>query len=226
MRFCGKGSPFCGVALDPATTRATLQTVKIVETLDVFAKGPFPASPEWARVGRDVERAIKATDWPHGSGTFTIYPERHANGVKPIKIPCVATLKDECGWVKESLPPETKKVLKRTGKLDAVLQTSAGWVGLEWETGNISSSHRALNKLIQSLGRGDIVGGVLVVPSDKLYPFLTDRIGNIRELRPYLDGWGTTAVANGVLQIVVVEHDAESFDVPKIPKGKDGRAPK
>ena len=74
--------------------------VKIVETPDVFAKGPFPASPEWARVGRDVERAIKATDWPHGSGTFTIYPERNANGVVPIKIPCVETLKAKCGWLK------------------------------------------------------------------------------------------------------------------------------
>ena len=213
-------------SLDRCQRRPTFHPVKIVETLDVFAKGAFPSSPEWARVGRDVALAIKATDWPHGSGTFTIYPEKHANGVKPIKIPCVATLKDKCGWVKESLPPETRKVLKKTGKLDAVLETSVGWVAFEWETGNISSSHRALNKLIQSLARGEVVGGVLVVPSDKLARYLTDRIGNIRELRPYLEGWGLTTITNGVLQIVVVEHDAESFDVPKIPKGKDGRAPK
>jgi hypothetical protein len=29
--------------------------VKVVERLDVFAKGAFPSSPEWARVGRDVD---------------------------------------------------------------------------------------------------------------------------------------------------------------------------
>lgn len=199
--------------------------MKIVETLDVFTRGSFATSPEWARVQRDVERAIKATDWPHGSGSFTIYPEKHGNGVVPIKLPCVATLIDKCGWSREGLPPEKAKTLK-TGNLDALLETSAGWVGLEWETGNISSSHRALNKLIQAIGRGELVGGVLVVPSDKLAPWLTDRIGNIRELRPYLDGWAKWPVENGVLHIVVVEQDAESVNVPKIPKGKDGRAPK
>ena len=29
---------------------------------------------------------------------------------------------------------------------------------------------------------------------------------------------------SGVLEIVVIEHDAESFDVPRIPKGTDGRS--
>jgi len=201
--------------------------VKIVETVDVLANGPFPAAAEWAKVSADVERAVKATDWPHGSGTFTIYPESgkkrdQGNGVVPIKIPCVAALKAS-GWSKEKLPPEKRKTFK-TGKLDALIETSAGWVAFEWETGNISSSHRALNKLIQALGRGELVGGFLVVPSDALAAFLTDRIGNIRELRPYLEGWGAYPVANGVLRIVVVEHDATSWDVPKIPKTTAGRA--
>ncbi|MDP3909183.1 MAG: hypothetical protein Q8Q14_02230 [Gemmatimonadales bacterium] len=201
--------------------------MRIIETLDVFANGTFPASAEWAKVSADVEKAIKATDWPHGSGTFTIYPESGkkrdmGNGVVPIKLPCVASLKD-CGWRKEGLPPEKQGVL-RTGGLDALIETSAGWVGFEWETGNISSSHRALNKLIQALGRGDLVGGFLVVPSTKLAAYLTDRIGNIRELRPYLAGWGGYPVANGVLRIIVVEQDAESTSVPKIPKMTAGRA--
>lgn len=38
-------------------------------------------------------------------------------------------------------------ILKKPGKLDAVLYTDYGPVALEWETGNISSSHRALNKM-------------------------------------------------------------------------------
>jgi len=39
-----------------------------------------------------------------------------------------------------------------------------------------------------------------------------------------LDFWKAVKCENGVLEIVVVEHDAESFEVPKIPKGTDGRA--
>ena len=71
---------------------------------------------------------------------------------------------------------------------------------------------------------GGLVAGVLVVPSDGLKGFLTDRIGNIGELRPYLPLWSSLPIREGVLRIEVVEHDATSFDVPKIPKGTDGRA--
>lgn len=72
--------------------------------------------------------------------------------------------------------------------------------------------------------RKQLVAGTLVVPSRKLYRFLTDRIGNFSELEPYLDLWKAVQCRNGVLEIVVIEHDAESFDVPRIPKGTDGRS--
>jgi hypothetical protein len=62
------------------------------------------------------------------------------------------------------------------------------------------------------------------VPSRKLYVYLTDRIGNIAELEPYLDLWKATPCHNGLLQIIVVEHDGISKDVPRIGKGTDGRA--
>ncbi len=71
---------------------------------------------------------------------------------------------------------------------------------------------------------GSLIGGFIVVPSDNLKKYLTDRIGNIGELRPYLSLWSSIPIKEGVLRIVVVEHDATSFDVPKIPKGTDGRA--
>ena len=71
---------------------------------------------------------------------------------------------------------------------------------------------------------GGLIGGFLVVPSYELKIFLTDRIGNIGELRPYLPLWSSIPIKEGVLRIVVVEHDATSFDVPRIPKGTDGRA--
>lgn len=59
-------------------------------------------------------------------------------------------------------------------------------VAIEWETGNISSSHRSMNKLGIALMGGVIQIGVLIVPSRDLYDHLTDRIGNIGELSGYL----------------------------------------
>ncbi len=54
--------------------------------------------------------------------------------------------------------------------------------------------------------------------------YLTDRIGNYKELEPYLKLWKSVPCQSGVLEIVVIEQDAESYDVQKIPKGTAGRA--
>jgi hypothetical protein len=62
------------------------------------------------------------------------------------------------------------------------------------------------------------------VPSRELYKYLTDRVGNMRELEPYLKMWKSLPCKAGVLEIVVIEHDATSTKVPRIKKGTDGRA--
>jgi len=201
--------------------------MKIVEYCDILSKGTFPTSKAWKKAGVDVEKAIKATDWPHGSGKFTIYPESgkkrgEGNGVVPIKIPCIHML-EKFGWEIENLPKIEDGVLG-TGDLDALFKSDSGFIGFEWETGNISSSHRAINKLLLTLQKGGIKGGILVVPSDKLKLYLTDRIGNIGELRPYFPLWSKIQIEEGTLRIIVVEHDNTSTAVPKIPKGTDGRA--
>jgi hypothetical protein len=108
--------------------------------------------------------------------------------------------------------------------MDAAYFGATGIVCLEWETGNVSSSHRSMNKMCLGLLQGAIKAGVLVVPSRALYPYLTDRIGNIAELEPYFPLWEATPCEEGVLEIIVIEHDATSLKVPKIPKGTDGRA--
>jgi len=61
---------------------------------------------------------------------------------------------------------------------------------------------------------------VLVVPSRKtVCLFWTDRIGNYQELEPYLKALEVSYRARrGVLEIIVIEQDAISYDVPKIPK--------
>jgi hypothetical protein len=127
-----------------------------------------------------LHQAIKSVDWPPGSKAFTIYPQSgkkrgEGNGVRPIKNECIRQLQLH-GW-----STETQFALESVatlGGLDATSKTTKGVVAMEWETGNISSSHRALNKMALLLLRKQIVGATLVVPSRRLYRFLTDRIGN------------------------------------------------
>ena len=143
------------------------------------------------------------------------------NGVIPIRNEFVRILKAN-GW---SIEGEAKNALdQRLGDFDAVLPGPEKPIVVEWETGNISSSHRSMNKLTMLLSTGVISAGVMVVPSRKLYVFLTDRIGNIKELEPYFGLWRSVPCESGVLEIVVIEQDAESASVPKIPKITAGRA--
>lgn len=201
--------------------------MKLVEYYDILNGELFATSPVLRQAWMEVQEAITLTDWPHGSGSFTIYPESgkkcgQGNGVKLIKVPCIQALLER-GWLIEQLPSIRSSVLG-TGDLDALKITPEGYIAFEWETGNISSSHRALNKLFLTMQETDTLGSFMVVPSNRLKVFLTDRIGNIGELEPYFPLWRNLTGIRGALRIIVVEHDAESFAVPKIPKGTDGRA--
>jgi hypothetical protein len=200
--------------------------MKITHVETIISTGDFAVSRRWRTVRSKLHRAIKAVDWPPGSKKFTIYPQSgkkrgEGNGVKPIKNECVSQLLTQ-GWSTETqFENESFSVL---GGLDATLSTRDGLIAMEWETGNVSSSHRALNKMALCLLRKQLVAATLVVPSRKLYRYLTDRIGNYSELEPYVDLWRSIPCTNGVLEIVVIEHDAESTSVPRIPKGTDGRS--
>lgn len=201
--------------------------MKLLEYHDILNGELFTSSVVLKQAWDDVQQAVALTDWPHGSGLFTIYPESgkkggQGNGVKLIKVPCIQALRAR-GWLVEQLPSIGSSVL-RTGDLDALKRTTEGYIAFEWETGNISSSHRALNKLFLTMQETETIGSFLVVPSNRLKVFLTDRIGNIGELEPYFRLWRNLTGISGALRIIVVEHDIESVDVPKIPKGTDGRA--
>jgi hypothetical protein len=200
--------------------------MKIVRVETLLSTGRFARSKEWAAIRQQVLDAVGKVDWPPGSGSFTIYPESgkktgQGNGVKPIKYGLIAHLKS-LGWGEES--PLYVAAEHNPGDLDIVTVTRYGPFAVEWETGNISSSHRALNKMCLGLLKEKLVGGVLIVPTRPLYRFLTDRIGNWDELVPYLDLWRAVPIKEGVLQIIAVEHDATSTAVPRIPKGTEGRA--
>ncbi len=206
--------------------------MKLVHVETLFARGAFAGSAEREQVDTEIRDAISRVVWPPGSDGFTIHPQSgkkrgEGNGVTPIKAACMAALQDVHGWTLEARYKIGTG--KGTGPIDALRDVMLRTAGeskfaLEWETGNISSSHRSLNKMCLGMIEGRIAGGAIVLPSGSMYPYLTDRVGNYPEIRPYLNYWRDAVTADGVLAIYVVEQDAESYAVPRIPKGTDGRA--
>lgn len=183
----------------------------------------FASTGEFSRVERDILDGIGAIHWPSGSRDFTIPPAQLRvrpqlrNGVKPIKDAFVSVL-EQRGWETET-----------PGDLfDAAFgfQSSTLPFVIEWETGNISSSHRAINRIGLGMHEQRISGGVLILPTRELYKHLTDRIGNFQELQRYLPLWRRWNGEPGFqyLAIVTVEHDRLDSVAPYIPRGTDGRA--
>ena len=128
-----------------------------------------------------------------------------------------------------SLETYREPITSKFGGFDLMTTSDEGArIAIEWETGNISSSHRSMNKLAIALGAGIIEVGVMIVPSREFYAHLTDRIGNIGELSGYLAMWESMkfSVERGLLALTVVEHDHLTDDPSHsyLPVGNDGRA--
>jgi len=194
----------------------------------------WPPGNEKLRIPRIV--TIKAKESyinRRGQTVVARKPIRLRNGVKPLRT-LFRTIMQSHGWSCEyalSMAPYFEKTrlartkldilhypssklalgLKETvGDFDFWDRTNAGFrTIIEWETGNISSSHRSLNKMCLALMGGVADAAVLIVPSWYLYPHLTDRIGNVRELEPYFYFWSQAGklVKRGLLAVVEVEHD-------------------
>ena len=201
--------------------------MKIVRTEILIDAGGVGKSKEWAKRYDEICKAIETIEWPPGSGAFTLYdePGKEAgmgNGVTPIKAACMARLKNDFGWSLET--GIRVGTVKLKGRVDATCPMDDRLLALEWETGNISSSHRALNKMCLGMLNGTLIGGVLILPTRTMYHYLTDRVGNIAEVEPYFPLWRAVPITAGLLAVIVIEHDAVSRDVPRIPKGTDGRA--
>lgn len=203
--------------------------MKFIEQVDLVNNGDYKRSLEFQHAMRDVKAAIEAVTYPPGSDSFTLNPTRKGNGVKPIKEGFIEYLYGR-GWEMEYRPAAWQNGAPAPGAFDCHFDfhdSNVGPFAVEWETGNISSSHRAINRLAVGILNDNISAGVLVVPSQDMYPYLTDRIGNFRELLPYLELWeqfDRLVDTPYYLGVVVVEQDALSADVPKIEKGTDGRA--
>jgi hypothetical protein len=171
----------------------------------------------------DIKEGITKVVWPLNTKKFTIKPKKKGNGVKPIKKEFVDFLSSK-GWQTEVAIKLVDEI--GAGPLDGLLETEAGSIAVEWETGNISSSHRALNKMALAIIQRNIIGGFLIIPIRKLARFLTDRVGNYEEIEPYFQLWQNISIKDGVLGIIGVDYDDTSEEVPFIPKGKDGNAKK
>lgn len=200
--------------------------MKITHVERLIDVGGFSSSQEWRTIEGHIIQAIKSVQWPPGSGSFTLYDEPgkgrgQGSGVKPIKEACMLHLK-ELGWELET--DIDIATLKRPGPMDATYRVGDRLFCVEWETGNISSSHRAVNKMAIGILKKILIGGVLILPTRSMYKYLTDRVGNFPELEPYFPLWRALKVDEGLLEVIAIEHDAVSKSVPRIPKGTDGRA--
>jgi hypothetical protein len=206
--------------------KGNLERVKIVKTEVLIDAAGFSATAEWVTIRRHIITSIQAVEWPLGSGSFTLYDEPgkkrgQGSGVKPIKEAFVLNLK-KLGWdleTKVDIAARTKP-----GPFDATYKVREKLFAVEWETGNISSSHRAMNKMALGLLKGILIGGVLILPTRQMYRYLTDRVGNLQELEPYFPFWRALNCQEGLLAVIAIEHDAVSKKVRRIRKGTSGRA--
>ena len=190
--------------------------MKLAGWLNLVDPQNFTATPEFTQIKKQVTQGVAAVKWPPGKPTFAINPVRKGNGVKPIKTEFITSLIKH-GWVPEYSTFDAHYTFPAGGPKPFVV---------EWETGNISSSHRAINRIGLGILQQRICGGVLVVPTKALYLYLTDRVGNFAELEPYVALWEEWEhVPNfGYFGIVTVEHDKLDPSAPLIRKGTDGRA--
>lgn len=196
--------------------------MKVTRIKTFFEYGDFLHTTEYKKLSDDIEKAVRSIEHPLGSGGFYLHPEKDGNGVVPIKDAFIRTL-DDLGWKNEKI---SESVIKKRRFDSSILLSTGKYFAVEWETGNISSSHRALNRIILGIIDGILEGGFLVLPSRDMYQYLTQRTGNYKELEPYFPVWDklSESLNSGVLKIIEIEHDGVGEDIPPIPKGNDGRA--
>jgi Restriction endonuclease BamHI len=194
---------------------------KIVREEMLIDADHFSQTEIWNTLYEQIIEGIKKTEWPIGSGSFMLKDGRNVNGVSPIKFECMKHLKEH-KWRLETPCKVATNV--NPGPIDATYPVEDKLFCVEWETGNISSSHRSINKILLGLVLKQFIAGVLIVPSKEMIYYLTERIGNIYELEPYFPLFRTVKIDRGLFSIVAFEHDGVSTSIPHIPKRNDGNS--
>ncbi len=148
--------------------------------------------------------------------------KKSANGVGPVKERCYELLENTYGWFREKPLHYFHNDAKKGGPIDVYKEFSKNQhiirVGLEFETGNISSAHRSMNKLCVGLCKNELDIAFLMLPVLDTSYYLTDRVANYEELFPYLEP------LLHHYPFVVFGFGAERYDKNAVllPKGKDG----
>ena len=170
--------------------------MKWLRTLVLFDQGDVVSSADWADIHTAYVRSIERIDNPRGSGQLVLRRKTqdskskqwNRNGVGYLRSRFLEHMVNDEGWQAEaevdlqhlqqqpelrlypSLEPYAEPITSAFGAFDFVTTTESGLrVAIEWETGNISSSHRSLNKLSIVLATNKIQAGVLILPSRYLY---------------------------------------------------------
>ena len=144
--------------------------------------------------------------------------EKNCNGVVPLKESCYRMLEEVYGWYLEK---PLVILSEKGGPIDVYKafqdERDEFRVGIEFETGNISSAHRSMNKLSLGVSSSELDLAVLLMPMHRLSYYLTDRVSNYEELKPYFP-----LVKD--IPFIMIGFDVESYSSTAdfLPKGRDG----
>ena len=93
---------------------------------------------------------------------------KNCNGVVPVKQRCYQILEEEFGWYREKPLAYFHDDAQKGGPIDVYKEfTTERFLfkaGLEFETGNISSAHRSMNKLCVGLKKSELDLAMLMMP--------------------------------------------------------------
>ena len=150
---------------------------------------------------------------------------KNCNGVVPVKEECYRILEEDYHWYREKPLTYFHEDAQKGGPIDVYkefyFRGSVFMAGLEFETGNISSAHRSMNKLRVGIIKGELDIAFLMMPIKRMSFYLTDRVSNYEELEPYF-------VLLDDVPFVIFGFDADEYnsDAPLLAKGKDGMSPR
>ena len=146
---------------------------------------------------------------------------KNCNGVVPLKENTYRILEETYGWYREKPLSYFKNDRKKGGPIDVYKEfpsvPTTVRAGLEFETGNISSAHRSLNKLCVGIQNQELDIAFLMMPVSRMSYFLTDRVANYEELEPYF-----ILLTNYPFVVFGFDADIYSPNIPPLPKGRDG----
>lgn len=189
------------------------------------AKKLLNCSPLAKQAFNEVEQSIKKNVALHQNIFILNNSAKNCNGVVPIKEKCYEILEEQFHWFREKPLAYFQNDAQKGGPIDVYKEFVAGKdvfrVGLEFETGNISSAHRSLNKLCVGIKKRELDMAILMMPVKGMSFYLTDRVSNYEELEPYF-------LLLDDVPFIVFGFDAEKYSpiAPILPKGKDGMSPR